>query len=212
MNEGKFLSEKTADIVEDPESYNHYIKRLEQKRNKIKERNELEKKKAGSGYIWRNRQNTYNLNYDYRNHDNLNNHNQFLRSLNQTKKFKNANKNKNNFNSNKNNKLAKSNVLKSSSSNRNKNNFNNINNTDNKNFTFRNKKFIINDKNNKNNQQNMYTYLYTSNNNLDTNDIFLNNKFKKEIIPTGKEIEFGKALNILHRELINLNINDNDDD
>jgi hypothetical protein len=46
MNEGKFLSEKTADIVEDPESYNHYIKRLEQKRNKIKEKNDLEKKKS----------------------------------------------------------------------------------------------------------------------------------------------------------------------
>jgi hypothetical protein len=193
MNEGKFLSEKTADIVEDPESYNHYIKRLEQKRNKIKEKNDLEKKKAGSGLIWKPTQKKYNLNYDYRNHDNLNNHNNFLKSLNQTKKFKNTN-NKNN------NKLAKSNVLKSSS-NRNKSNDKKI---------IKNNKFNI-DKNNKNNKQNMYTYLYTSNNNFDTNDIYLNQKYKKEIVPTGKEIEFGKALDLLHKELINININDDDD-
>ena len=194
MNEGKFLSEKTADIVEDPESYNHYIKRLEQKRNKIKEKNDLEKKRAGSGLIWKPTQKKYNLNYDYRNHDNLNNHNNFLKSLNQTKKFKNTN-NKNN------NKLAKSNVLKSSS-NRNKSNDKKI---------IKNNKFNI-DKNNKNNKQNMYTYLYTSNNNFDTNDIYLNQKYKKEIVPTGKEIEFGKALDLLHKELINININDDDDD
>jgi hypothetical protein len=193
MNEGKFLSEKTADIVEDPESYNHYIKRLEQKRNKIKEKNDLEKKKAGSGLIWKPTQKKYNLNYDYRNHDNLNNHNNFLKSLNQTKKFKNTN-NKNN------NKLAKSNVLKSSS-NRNKSNDKKI---------VKNNKFNT-DKNNKNNKQNMYTYLYTSNNNFDTNDIYLNQKYKKEIVPTGKEIEFGKALDLLHKELINININDDDD-
>ena len=193
MNEGKFLSEKTADIVEDPESYNHYIKRLEQKRNKIKEKNDLEKKRAGSGLIWKPTQKKYNLNYDYRNHDNLNNHNNFLKSLNQTKKFKNTN-NKNN------NKLAKSNVLKSSS-NRNKSNDKKI---------IKNNKFNI-DKNNKNNKQNMYTYLYTSNNNFDTNDIYLNQKYKKEIVPTGKEIEFGKALDLLHKELINININDDDD-
>ena len=194
MNEGKFLSEKTADIVEDPESYNHYIKRLEQKRNKIKEKNDLEKKRAGSGLIWKPTQKKYNLNYDYRNHDNLNNHNNFLKSLNQTKKFKNTN-NKNN------NKLAKSNVLKSSS-NRNKSNDKKI---------VKNNKFNT-DKNNKNNKQNMYTYLYTSNNNFDTNDIYLNQKYKKEIVPTGKEIEFGKALDLLHKELINININDDDDD
>jgi hypothetical protein len=194
MNEGKFLSEKTADIVEDPESYNHYIKRLEQKRNKIKEKNDLEKKRAGSGLIWKPTQKKYNLNYDYRNHDNLNNHNNFLKSLNQTKKFKNTN-NKNN------NKLAKSNVLKSSS-NRNKSNDKKI---------VKNNKFNTN-KNNKNNKQNMYTYLYTSNNNFDTNDIYLNQKYKKEIVPTGKEIEFGKALDLLHKELINININDDDDD
>ena len=193
MNEGKFLSEKTADIVEDPESYNHYIKRLEQKRNKIKEKNDLEKKRAGSGLIWKPTQKKYNLNYDYRNHDNLNNHNNFLKSLNQTKKFKNTN-NKNN------NKLAKSNVLKSSS-NRNKSNDKKI---------VKNNKFNT-DKNNKNNKQNMYTYLYTSNNNFDTNDIYLNQKYKKEIVPTGKEIEFGKALDLLHKELINININDDDD-
>ena len=193
MNEGKFLSEKTADIVEDPESYNHYIKRLEQKRNKIKEKNDLEKKKAGSGLIWKPTQKKYNLNYDYRNHDNLNNHNNFLKSLNQTKKFKNTRNNNNN-------KLAKSNVLKSSS-NRNKSNDKKI---------IKNNKFNI-DKNNKNNKQNMYTYLYTSNNNFDTNDIYLNQKYKKEIVPTGKEIEFGKALDLLHKELINININDDDD-
>ncbi len=194
MNEGKFLSEKTADIVEDPESYNHYIKRLEQKRNKIKEKNDLEKKKAGSGLIWKPTQKKYNLNYDYRNHDNLNNHNNFLKSLNQTKKFKNTRNNNNN-------KLAKSNVLKSSS-NRNKSNDKKI---------IKNNKFNI-DKNSKNNKQNMYTYLYTSNNNFDTNDIYLNQKYKKEIVPTGKEIEFGKALDLLHKELINININDDDDD
>ena len=193
MNEGKFLSEKTADIVEDPESYNHYIKRLEQKRNKIKEKNDLEKKKAGSGLIWKPTQKKYNLNYDYRNHDNLNNHNNFLKSLNQTKKFKNTRNNNNN-------KLAKSNVLKSSS-NRNKSNDKKI---------IKNNKFNI-DKNNKNNKQNMYTYLYTSNNNFDTNDIYLNQKYKKEIVPTGKEIEFGKALDLLHKEIINININDDDD-
>ena len=193
MNEGKFLSEKTADIVEDPESYNHYIKRLEQKRNKIKEKNDLEKKKAGSGLIWKPTQKKYNLNYDYRNHDNLNNHNNFLKSLNQTKKFKNTRNNNNN-------KLAKSNVLKSSS-NRNKSNDKKI---------VKNNKFNTN-KNNKNNKQNMYTYLYTSNNNFDTNDIYLNQKYKKEIVPTGKEIEFGKALDLLHKELINININDDDD-
>ena len=193
MNEGKFLSEKTADIVEDPESYNHYIKRLEQKRNKIKEKNDLEKKRAGSGLIWKPTQKKYNLNYDYRNHDNLNNHNNFLKSLNQTKKFKNTRNNNNN-------KLAKSNVLKSSS-NRNKSNDKKI---------IKNNKFNI-DKNNKNNKQNMYTYLYTSNNNFDTNDIYLNQKYKKEIVPTGKEIEFGKALDLLHKELINININDDDD-
>ena len=143
--------------------------------------------------IWKPTQKKYNLNYDYRNHDNLNNHNNFLKSLNQTKKFKNTN-NKNN------NKLAKSNVLKSSS-NRNKSNDKKI---------IKNNKFNT-DNNNKNNPQNMYTYLYTSNNNFDTNDIYLNQKYKKEIVPTGKEIEFGKALDLLHKELINININDDDD-
>ena len=171
---------------------------MEQKRNKAKEKNELEKKKAGSGLIWKPSQKKYNLNYDYRNHDNLNNHNNFLKSLNQTKKFKNANKNNNN------NKLTKSNVLKSSS-NRNKNNNNK------KIIMMKNNKFNTDNNNIKNNQQNMYTYLYTSNNNFDTNDIYLNQKYKKEIVPTGKEIEFGKALDLLHKELINININDDDD-
>ncbi len=64
---------KTINILEDPESYNQYIKRLKNKRNMEEIKKRIERLTPGSGLIWDNKPKKFNLKYDYRNHSITNN-------------------------------------------------------------------------------------------------------------------------------------------
>ena len=62
------IKNKTTNLLEDPESYNQYIKRLKKKRDMIELQKQIENTTPGSGLIWNNNPKTFNLEYDYRNH------------------------------------------------------------------------------------------------------------------------------------------------
>ena len=59
---------QTNQLLEDPESYNQYIKRLKIKRDNIEYNKKIKNSTPGSGLIWNNKPKKYNLEYDYRNH------------------------------------------------------------------------------------------------------------------------------------------------
>ena len=70
MIDKEVLNDKAAEIIEDPESYNQYIKRLEEIREKKNKKKNEEKKIPGSGFLWNNKPKNYNYNYDYTKHEN----------------------------------------------------------------------------------------------------------------------------------------------
>ena len=65
------IKTKTINLLEDPESYSLYIKRLQKKREEVEKQRKREKERPGSGNIWekklRNRNN--NNSYDYTKHE-----------------------------------------------------------------------------------------------------------------------------------------------
>jgi hypothetical protein len=66
------IKTKTINLLEDPESYSLYIKRLQKKRDEVEKDKIREKERPGSGNIWerrlRNRRNNSNS-YDYTKHE-----------------------------------------------------------------------------------------------------------------------------------------------
>lgn len=66
------IKAKTINLLEDPESYSLYIKRLQKKREEVEKDKRREKERPGSGNIWerklRNRRNNSNS-YDYTKHE-----------------------------------------------------------------------------------------------------------------------------------------------
>ena len=64
----KILGEKSIKLIEDPESYYQYVKRLKKKRDEINNKKNLEKQIPGNGFLWNNKPKKYNLNYDYTKH------------------------------------------------------------------------------------------------------------------------------------------------
>ena len=66
------IKTKTINLLEDPESYSLYIKRLQKKRDEVEKEKKREKERPGSGNIWekkiRNRRNNSNS-YDYTKHE-----------------------------------------------------------------------------------------------------------------------------------------------
>ena len=66
------IKTKTINLLEDPESYSLYIKRLQKKRDEVEKQKKREKERPGSGNIWekklRNRRNNSNS-YDYTKHE-----------------------------------------------------------------------------------------------------------------------------------------------
>ena len=61
---------KTSKLLEDPESYNQYIKRLEKKREMEELKKKIQRLTPGSGYVWNNKPKKYDLKYDYTSHSN----------------------------------------------------------------------------------------------------------------------------------------------
>ena len=62
------ISTKAINLLEDPESYNQYIKRLQKKREDIENQKKIQDSKPGSGLIWTPTTKKYDLNYDYTKH------------------------------------------------------------------------------------------------------------------------------------------------
>jgi hypothetical protein len=62
------ITSKAINLLEDPESYNQYIKRLQKKRDDILKQKQIEDSKPGSGLIWTPTVKKYDLNYDYTKH------------------------------------------------------------------------------------------------------------------------------------------------
>ena len=66
------IKTKTINLLEDPESYSLYIKRLQKRRDEIEKEKKIEKERPGSGNIWekklRYRKNNSNS-YDYTKHE-----------------------------------------------------------------------------------------------------------------------------------------------
>ena len=65
------IKAKTINLLEDPESYSMYIKRLQKKRDEAEKEKKRERSRPGSGNIWekRLRSNRRNNSYDYTKHE-----------------------------------------------------------------------------------------------------------------------------------------------
>jgi hypothetical protein len=65
------IKAKTINLLEDPESYSMYIKRLQKKREEAERQKKREKSIPGSGYIWKKRLNSNRRNnsYNYTKHE-----------------------------------------------------------------------------------------------------------------------------------------------
>ena len=64
-----YITYKSVNLLEDPESYQMYIKRMQKKRDEENNEKKREEKKPGSGKIWSNKPKYYNLDYDYTKHE-----------------------------------------------------------------------------------------------------------------------------------------------
>ena len=65
------IKAKTINLLEDPESYSMYIKRLQKKRDEVEKEKNRERSRPGSGNIWEKklRSNRRNNSYDYTKHE-----------------------------------------------------------------------------------------------------------------------------------------------
>ena len=62
------IKSNAVSLLEDPESYQMYIKRLEKKREEDDNKRKRENSTPGSGKIWKKKNKKYNLSYDYTKH------------------------------------------------------------------------------------------------------------------------------------------------
>ena len=164
----KILGEKSIKLIEDPESYYQYVKRLKKKRDEINNKKNLEKQIPGNGFLWNNKPKKYNLNYDYTKHENVKNITLKLNKNRSSSYFQ--VKPKNNFN--------------------------------------KDKRFCYN-KNLKNESLNLneiFNVLYKKNENQKSK-IESYNSNRNNLIKISQPIEFGNALDYLHKELYSLDLN-----
>ncbi|MCQ2818483.1 MAG: hypothetical protein MJ252_14540 [archaeon] len=63
------MDSSAVHFLEDPESYELYLKRLNKKRENIEDQRKKEENAPGSGNIWRPKRNKYNTSYDYTKHE-----------------------------------------------------------------------------------------------------------------------------------------------
>ena len=77
------INHKTISLLEDPESYSMYIKRLQKKRDEDEKEKQREKLRPGSGNIWKKKiDRRENKSYDYQKHE-------YSRNLSRSKSIKN---------------------------------------------------------------------------------------------------------------------------
>lgn len=62
------MAADVSDVVEDPESYNNYISRLNDKRKNAEKFLSTQRSKAGSGFLWNDQIKFHNRDYDYTKH------------------------------------------------------------------------------------------------------------------------------------------------
>ena len=63
------ITYRASNLLEDPESYQMYIKRMQKKRDDGINKKKINDMKPGSGKIWSNKPKKYNMNYDYTKHE-----------------------------------------------------------------------------------------------------------------------------------------------
>ena len=75
------ITYKATNLLEDPESYQMYIKRMQKKREDDINKKKIEEQKPGSGKIWNSNPKNYDLKYDYTKHEiSKSNNNKLYRS------------------------------------------------------------------------------------------------------------------------------------
>jgi hypothetical protein len=75
------ITYKATNLLEDPESYQMYIKRMQKKRDDDINKKKIEEQKPGSGKIWNSNPKNYDLKYDYTKHQiSKSNNNKLYRS------------------------------------------------------------------------------------------------------------------------------------
>ena len=182
------IKTNTINLLEDPESYSMYIKRLKKKRDEVVKEKKREKSRPGSGNIWEKkfRSNRRNNSYDYTKHE-------YSRNLSRSKS--NAKKKLNNSKySNNNNKVLKT----ESSAGR---------------LSKRIKKGDV-DKN-KLYEELYKKNIYKMNDpygNGNKNDISNMTGFTEHDYIYNQPIEYGKAIDILHNELYSIDLEPMEED
>ena len=185
------MKKKTINLLEDPESYSLYIKRLQRKREQMEKEKKKERLRPGGGNIWKKKYsgNSKNKTYDYVKND-------YSGLITGTKS------NKNEFN-----KKNSKNLFTSSNS------YINLE------YTMGNisKRYIKNKKNDKNK---LFADLYKNTVDklndpygkmIENNDVKNENTDLIESI-YNQPIEYGKAIDILHNKLYSINFDDDEDD
>ena len=148
------ITYRASNLLEDPESYQMYVKRMQKKRDDDINKKKIEESKPGSGKIWNSKPKKYNMDYDYTKH-------QISKSNNL-----NRSKSKQKIDNNKNDNLEKK--------------YNNMD------------------------KEKYYEGIYKKNNNFNTDNIYDNDK--NDNILFTQAIEYGKALDILHNELLSIDL------
>ena len=154
------ITYRASNLLEDPESYQMYIKRMQKKRDDEINKKKKNDMKPGSGKIWTNKPKKYNIDYDYTKHE-----------------------------------ISKSNQIKRSKSN---------------------KKIDENRKKNENLKKNYnsldidkyYEGIYKKNNDFNKDNNFDVN-YEDNILFT-QAVEYGKAIDILHNQLLSIDLIDED--
>jgi len=180
------IKAKTINLLEDPESYSMYIKRLQKKRDEAEKDKRRERSRPGSGNIWEKKFISYRRNnsYDYKKHE-------YSRKLSRSK-------------SNKKNRISNSKYS---------NNSNKILKTENSAFNKKNKTGEM-DKSELYEElykKNVYK-MKDPYGRKDKNDISNETGYIEHDSIYNQPIEYGKAIDILHNELYSLDLEPEEED
>jgi hypothetical protein len=186
------MKTKTTTLLEDPESYSLYIRRLQRKREQTEKEKRNERSRPGSGNIWKKKRsgNNKNKSYDYK-------------KINYSGLMSGSKSNKNEFNT-----INKNNL------------FNNSNSHINEENTLETLSKRI--KSGEVDKNHLYEDLYKktvdklndpygkmSENNDDNNEKI---EFSEQESIYNQPIEYGKAIDILHNKLFSINLDNDEDD
>ena len=183
------IKTKTINLLEDPESYSLYIKRLQKKRDEVERDKKREKERPGSGNIWekklRNRRNNSNS-YDYTKHE-------YSRNLSRSKSNKKTPLNKYKYSPNQ---VSNNQILKTEDSGRKLT-------TKIKNGVDKN---IIYEEIYKNNVYKMEDPYGMEDKNKNVNNISSVTGYIEQDSIYNQPIEYGKAIDILHNALYSIDL------